>query len=112
MIINHLLIKEWLLRFFFIKFMKTFSMADKREVLLLFCLLFFFSGANAQFELAHYSAKGSSGFGFGGYLDGGVPITNGDIIMIEGNADFFGTGVVFIYPVLAGYRHYLRGKGR
>ena len=95
---------------FFIKFMKTFSMTNKREILLLFSSLFFIATASAQFEFSHFSIKGSSGYGGGGLLDFGVPMHNGDIIMAEGSCQFFGTKDIFIVPVLAGYRHVFNGN--
>jgi hypothetical protein len=86
-------------------------MSAKRKILLLFSTFFLFSIANAQFDFSYISVKGFSGFGGGSFLDLGILIRNGDIIMAEPNCQFFGKGDVFIFPVLAGYRHYLSGKG-
>ncbi len=89
-------------------------MKNLKITFLIFCSLLFKSSiSNAQLEVAHISMKGFSAIGLGGFLNVGIPTSEGAAITGEiGYYSFKHTGnQVILVPFLLGYRHTLNNSG-
>jgi hypothetical protein len=82
-----------------------------KKLTLLAGTIFLIGALSAQIEVSHLSTKGFSGFGFGGFLNFAVPVTEGDAVTIEAGVGLFGnSGYHFVeIPLLAGFRHLFNG---
>ena len=84
----------------------------KKTVLLSFAL-FLFTFLNAQIEVAHLASKGFSSTGFGGFLNIGIPVTEGNSVTAEAGVYSFKQDdeQTILVPLLLGYRYTLNGSG-
>ncbi|MDQ2862653.1 MAG: hypothetical protein M3R50_03205, partial [Bacteroidota bacterium] len=79
----------------------------KKQFFSLCFLVLLFNFSNAQIEVAHISSKDFNAFGFGGFLNFSIPVSEANYVTIEGGLQYFkdkNTTVVALFPVLAGYR--------
>jgi hypothetical protein len=89
-------------------------MKNLKIIFLLFCSFLFISNiSNAQLEVAHLSMKGFSAIGLGGFLNVGIPISEGASVTGElGLYSFKHSGnQVLLFPILLGYRHTINNTG-
>lgn len=90
-------------------------MLFKKQFLIFYSLLFSFTFCNAQIEVAHISAKDFKAFGFGGFLNFSIPVSEAtNYVTLEGGLQYFkdkNTNVLALYPVLVGYRYTLDQSG-
>ena len=85
---------------------------DLNRKLFLSCLAFCIcSVAHAQIEVARIQTKNLSAFGFGAFLNIGVPVNETDAVTPEAGFYYFGSGDshAAVAPLLVGYRHLLTG---
>ncbi len=68
---------------------------------------------SAQIEVAHLSSKGFSATGFGGFLNFGIPVSEGSAVTTEAGFYVFkhNDNNVALVPLLLGYRYTLNGSG-
>lgn len=80
---------------------------------LLIVMTFFSTFLNAQVEVAHLTSRGFSATGFGGFLNFGVPVTEGSSVTAEAGVYYFkhDDDHIVLVPFLLGYRHTLNGTG-
>lgn len=86
----------------------------KKQFFSLCFLLLLFNFSNAQIEVAHISSKDFNAFGYGGFLNFSIPVSEANYVTIEGGLQYFkdkNTTVVALFPVLAGYRYTLNQTG-
>ena len=88
-------------------------MSMKTKLLSLFFFLFFCSYVHAQIEVAHLTSKGFSATGFGGFLNIGVPVSEGASVTGELGLYYFkkDNDHIGLIPLLIGYRYTLDGSG-
>jgi hypothetical protein len=89
-------------------------MLIKKQFPVVFFLLLFFNVSNAQIEVAHLSSKDFSAFGFGGFLNFSIPVSEANYVTLEGGLQYFkdkNTNTVALIPVLVGYRYTLNQTG-
>jgi len=90
-----------------------------RRITFLCLFLFSFSQINAQIEAAVLLGNKypHSSFGFGAFLNVGIPVSDAGYGTIEAAADFFldwssgGEYGIALVPVMVGYKHTLNGTG-
>lgn len=78
-----------------------------RTTFLIVGTVLFSTNLHAQIEVAHLATKGMSSTGFGTFINGAIPIGQGDDISLEAGLYYFAPSqshLAFI-PLLAGYRH-------
>src|SRR4051794_19757175 len=79
------------------------------------CFLLFMSfNTNAQIELAHVSVKNFKAFGFGGFLNFSLPVSEANYLTIEGGLQYFkdkNDNDLVLVPALFGYRYTLNQTG-
>ncbi len=86
----------------------------KRQSIVLYFLLLSAGFCNAQIEVAHVSAKDFNAFGFGGFLNFSIPVSDANYLTFEGGIQHFkdkNTSELNLLPVLVGYRYTLDQTG-
>lgn len=79
-----------------------------KKILLLSVALFIYAAAHAQIEVAKLSSKGFSPFGFGGFLNFSIPVTDNSAAVVEAGVYIFSKDDyhMAVAPVLGGYRQF------
>jgi hypothetical protein len=84
-----------------------------KKLLTLCFLLFSVSCLHAQIEGSHLRSKGFNAYGFGSFLNFGIPVSEGNSITAEAGFYYFhyDGDYVALVPFLLGYRHTFDGSG-
>jgi len=86
----------------------------KKQFFFLYFLLFVCTICTAQIEVAHVSLKDFKAFGFGGFLNFSLPVSEASFVTIEGGIQYFKNKYdedLGLIPVLLGYRYTLNQSG-
>jgi opacity protein-like surface antigen len=80
-----------------------------KKLLLPAVLVFLFSAAQAQVEVAHITSKDFNAFGVGGFLNFAIPFDDTNAGIVEGAVYVFSSqgSHEAVAPVMIGYRHLL-----
>jgi len=82
-----------------------------KKLLLFGSFLYVYSFSYGQLEVARLQTKDFNAFGFGSFLNFGIPVGETGSVSIEGGFTYFTNGEnnVAIAPLLAGYRQVISG---